>query len=315
MEAESPTKRDFTNEWNDKVWSSRLNDRSRDVKVYVQQRSHKNDVTGHLLKKNLKNLEVLILPARYEMENRIKTSLTGWKDLRTKKGEPLWPEHQGEEALKELEEDLVSPYIISGQLQQRPTPKEGGMFKRKKFKIISVQDFERLKLLQQVEKTVRYWDKAGTEDGGCNTAGVLMHKTKGGRYIISDSVKGQWSYSKRENRIKRVSIMDNDLYNKYTVWIEQEPGSAGLESADRTVKNLSGITCKKDKVSGSKIQRAQPYEAQVDIENIYLVEGDWNESFLEEHEVFPKGDFKDQVDSAAGAFSKLANNKRRAGVA
>jgi phage terminase large subunit-like protein len=40
--------------------------------------------------------------------------------------------------------------------------------------------------------------------------------------------------------------------------------------------------------------------------NVWLVAGEWVTDFLDECEVFPAGKFKDQVDAAAGAFSKLA---------
>ena len=39
--------------------------------------------------------------------------------------------------------------------------------------------------------------------------------------------------------------------------------------------------------------------------NVLLLVGEWNRAFLDEHETFPAGKFKDQVDAAAGAFSKL----------
>ena len=149
--------------------------------------------------------------------------------------------------------------------------------------MMTEKEFRSIRAEGNIKHSIRYWDKAGTEDGGCNTAGVLMHvtKEKHPRFIISDVVKGQWGYSKREARIKRKSEDDLDLCEqygeRYTVWVEQEPGSSGKESAERTIKNLKGITCKADKVTGDKVVRAQPYEAQIDIKNVFLVktESDW----------------------------------------
>ena len=141
-----------------------------------------------------------------------------------------------------------------------------------------------------------------------------MSETIDGRFFISDSVKGQWAYSKREARIKRKAEQDNIEFKRYKVWTEQEPGASGKESAERTIKNLKGIAAGKDKVSGDKVIRAQPYETQVEIQNVYIVKGDWNASFIDEHVIFPRGEFKDQVDAAAGGFAMLTNVKRRAGI-
>jgi predicted phage terminase large subunit-like protein len=68
---------------------------------------------------------------------------------------------------------------------------------------------------------------------------------------------------------------------------------------------LAGFKVRADRVTGNKVDRAQPYAAQVQGGNVFLLPGEWNRAFLDEHETFPAGKFKDQVDAAAGAFSKL----------
>jgi phage terminase large subunit-like protein len=40
-----------------------------------------------------------------------------------------------------------------------------------------------------------------------------------------------------------------------------------------------------------------------------LFKNKWNDAFLDEHESFPTGTYKDQVDAAAGAFAQLVNKK------
>ena len=92
---------------------------------------------------------------------------------------------------------------------------------------------------------------------------------------------------------------------RYQAWIEQEPGSGGKESAENTIRNSAGYPVYADKVTGSKEMRAEPCAAQVQGGNVYLVAGNWNADFLDEHESFPNGRTKDQVDACAGAFAKL----------
>jgi len=89
------------------------------------------------------------------------------------------------------------------------------------------------------------------------------------------------------------------------IHVEQEPGSGGKESAERTIQNLRGYSAYADRVTGDKETRAEPYAAQVQVGNVDLLRGPWNQDFVDEHETFPTGKYKDQVDAAAGAFSKL----------
>jgi predicted phage terminase large subunit-like protein len=63
--------------------------------------------------------------------------------------------------------------------------------------------------------------------------------------------------------------------------------------------------------SGSKTLRAQPFAAAVEAGNVSLVQGAWNEAFLDEARTFPMGAHDDQIDAAASAFLELT----RQGVA
>jgi predicted phage terminase large subunit-like protein len=71
------------------------------------------------------------------------------------------------------------------------------------------------------------------------------------------------------------------------------------------VRMLAGHNVKADKVTGSKEVRAEPYAAQVQAGNVALAMGAWNRDFIDEHESFPGGKYKDQVDVASGAFNKI----------
>ena len=110
--------------------------------------------------------------------------------------------------------------------------------------------------------SVRYWDKAGTVgDDAAYTAGVLMHKLTDGTYVIEDIARGRWSALEREERIKMLAQADSKSCKNYTVYVEQEPGSGGKESAENTLRNLAGTSCYADRVTGSKEVRAQQYVA------------------------------------------------------
>jgi predicted phage terminase large subunit-like protein len=182
--------------------------------------------------------------------------------------------------------------------QQRPLPAEGGMFKSHWFE--SVREFPR-----KDAQYCRYWDKAGTADDGAYTVGVLMAKSKDNVFYVVDVVRGQWSALQREQVIKQTAIEDRNLYGNNTVWVEQEPGSGGKESAESTIRNLAGFTIRAERVTGSKEARAEPYAAQAEAGNVKLIQGDWNQVYKSELAAFPFGMYADQVDASSGAFNKL----------
>jgi predicted phage terminase large subunit-like protein len=219
-----------------------------------------------------------------------------------KAGVALFPEHKPIEFLLERKA-LMTEASWQALYQQSPIVTGGGMFPVDKFELLPHAPDRR-----EIKRSVRYIDKAGTKDGGAYTAMVLMHRMRDDTYVISSVRRGQWSALEREKMIKQTAELDRDLklMPPVHIWVEQEPGSGGLESADSTVRLLTGFSVRKDKVTGSKEVRADPYAAQVQGGNVRLVAGEWNRAFLEEHELFPASKYKDQVDAAAGAFAKLA---------
>jgi hypothetical protein len=105
--------------------STRINDPRTAAKVVVMQRCHQQDLSGHLLEQG--GWEHLCLPAEYEGPMRA-TSI-GFVDPRQNPGELLWPERFGPTEIEALKISLGS-YAAAGQLQQRPSPAGGGIFKR-----------------------------------------------------------------------------------------------------------------------------------------------------------------------------------------
>ncbi len=125
-EVESDVERQNVIDWFDGTLSTRLRDPSGGAVVLVMQRLHEEDATGHLLAQG--GWEHLCLPAEYESQHPYR-----WrKDPRTVEGELLWPEHFDRPTLEDLKVKLG--HRASGQLQQRPSPAEGFMFKRSNFR-------------------------------------------------------------------------------------------------------------------------------------------------------------------------------------
>lgn len=272
---------------------TRLNNPDRSAIVIVMQRIHENDVSGHILESDL-GYEHLCLPMEFEVGRRCTTSI-GFRDPRKEEGELLFPQRFSRETV-ERDKRVMGSMAVAGQFQQRPAPRSGGFFHWQNIEIVNTAP--------KLAKVVRYWDKAGTDGGGAWTAGVKMGRGEDGCYYVLDVVRDQWSAAPREKAIRATAELDG---KQTEIWIEQEPGSGGKESAEATVKNLAGFKIHAERATGDKAVRAEPYAVQVEAGNVKVVRADWNKSFIDEHKSFPVGKYKDQIDAAGGAFNKLAS--------
>jgi len=286
-----------TNNWIDQVLSTRKVDKEVSVTIIIMQRINQKDPTGHLLSKGKKNIKHICLPAELgeyakdvKPQELVKYYTNGLLD----------PVRLNANILKESRADL-GQYGYAGQMGQRPTPPGGGMFQVSKFHVV-----DRAPEMVNIEKVIRYWDKAGTADAGAYTAGVKIAKIKTGGFIILDVKRGQWGTHERERVIKATAVTDG---TGVEIYIEQEPGSGGKESAESTVINLIGFTVHKDRPVGDKVFRADPYSVQVNEGMVQLLNAMWNHEFIEEHRFFPFSQYKDQVDAAGGGFSKLTGKR------
>lgn len=228
----------------------------------------------------------------------------------------------------------ISPYNWASLYQQTPFLRAGGKFQRKWFKIA-----EQLPEAAHFSKAVWYWDQAAKAEGGDYSAGVLMaqeaaptpnppvpagHPPKsaaqfsggfggsegGGRIWVLTVARGQWSTFERRQIMRdeylRAQARFGGRIPTPQLWHPQDPGSAGLDSARDTNKALAGLPAHFEPVSGSKETRADPWSSALESDNVILLKGNWNQSYIEEHLSFPKGRNDDQVDCSASAYTKLA---------
>jgi predicted phage terminase large subunit-like protein len=267
-------------------------------------RWHEDDLAGRLLQQQVDQWTILRLPALAEtqkdrdLNDKYLNVSTGQPDpLGRAPGEPLCPVRFSRAALDAIQAD-VGTMVWSAEYQGVPRAAEGNKFKRHWFPIVDAAP--------AVARRVRYWDKAGTAGDGDYTVGLLMAEA-GGLYYVEDVVRGQWSDHQRETVIRQTAALDAAKYaNTVTIWVEQEGGSGGKDSARATIKNLAGFPVKAETVSGNKTVRAAPFAAQCEASNVRMVRGSWNGAYLEELCAFPNGKNDDQVDGSSGAFNKLA---------
>ena len=160
-----------------------------------------------------------------------------------------------------------------------------------------------------VTKWVRAWDLAATDtdEGGdpAYTASVLLGKRKDGSYVIADATNHRIKAEKVRTMVKQCAIADKAKYKRVRTRLSQDPGQAGKEQAQSYIKMLAGFNVVTVKESGDKQSRAEPFAAQWQAGNVYVVAGPWTETLLGQYESFPESKFKDLVDAGANAFNEL----------
>jgi predicted phage terminase large subunit-like protein len=211
-------------------------------------------------------------------------------------GDVLCPAIMSKEEMLKIR--AADEYYFTALYQQLPYPKSGQKYKRDWFRPIP-QLPEDVKL----KYVVRYWDKANSTKGDY-TAGALMGFGSDGYFYFLDMVRGRWSSFERDQWMKKTAELDNLKYGKVNVWHQQDPGSAGKDSAEATNRLLMGFAAKFETVSGDKEVRSEPLESAFQGGLVKILQGAWNAAFIDECIAFPRG-HDDQVDAGASAYSKL----------
>jgi predicted phage terminase large subunit-like protein len=160
---------------------------------------------------------------------------------------------------------------------------------------------------------VRGWDLAATPKDPAKahdpdwTAGVLLGKDQGGTYYVLDVRRLQGTPQQVQALVRRTAEADG---RGVSIWMEQEPGSAGVAVRDHYLRLLAGFDFHGERSTGSKVDRAVPLAAQAEGGTVKLVRGAWNKAFLDEVELFPFGTHDDIVDSTTLAFAHLGMKKK-----
>lgn len=297
-QAESDTTRRAALDWFDRTISTRGVTRGARM-VVIMQRLHQEDLSGHLLKRD--GWTHLCLPMRFEPE-RMPVTPIGWRDPRTTPGDLLWPSLFTTERLAQLEPTLGS-YGVAGQMQQRPVPAGGAIFKREWFTIVDAPPAHAAR--------VRAWDAAGTEGGGDYTVGARLSRDDAGVFYVEHVIRGQWSAGQVDAIVKQTAGTDTTACR---IREEQEPGSSGKAVIAARTLALAGYDYTGQPASGEKSTRWRPFAIQAEAGNVRIVRGDWNEKFLDELTSVPAAAHDDQADAASLAFATLALQHRGGGT-
>lgn len=340
----SDAKLDTVLEWWTYVMPTRLNDMKTGRRIIVQQRVHEKDVTGDILKNDVDNSWVkLILPMEFEtMRRSITVKLPGadkpWQDPRQQEGELLWPERVGQKELKRLKKELKTAYAVAGQLQQRPSPGEGGIIKKKWFQRWDYPE------PPHIEFSILSIDTAMSEDKeaamSCATVwGVFEHpEFKYPCVILLNIWRGNVEYPELRERVIRLSnhyLDDGPIYNPDGTMTkplkpraDRKPTMVLIEAKNNGISMIQEISRSEinvirfnpDKL-GDKTMRVRLVTPVLESKKVWMpglpmldkATGKfyydrmrpWADAFVERCGNFPKGDSRDDVDTMTQALWRL----------
>jgi len=325
-EIESEVSRDEVNEWWDNVMTTRSEDFKKDRRCIIQQRTHFYDLSGHVLNKDDDRVVHLYLPMEFDKSDRCITvplpssGKYEWRDPRKNDGDLLCPERIGPDELKKIKAGFNhDSYVIAGQLQQRPSPAGGGIFKREWFKIWKEKEYPEFDIVLQS------WDTALTKGenscySACTTWGIFEDKGGIKNIMLLSVLREKMEYPDLRKMATRLARNYEDVYidepmlgrNPADVILIEAKANGLSLLQDLMVANLPVVQFNPNKY-GDKIGRARivshlmenglvwlPTDAP---KHEYLTED--SQIFLRAAEFFPKGDGADIIDSMSQAFIRL----------
>lgn len=289
LEAESPTYRSRVLDWYQNDLYTRLHPGA--PVILIMTRWHSLDLAGQLLEQARdggEHWDVVSLPALAE-ENDL---------IGRQPGQALWPERYNEEDFARIKKTIGS-YAFSALYQQRPSPREGGMFRPEWLPVVDPRPRTGL--------ACRAWDNAATANGNDFSAGVRIVKD-GDKFVITHVWRGQ--VSAEQLRLAKVTQAQTDG-TATVVHVPTDPGAAGLDmvASDRRALAALGFGVVDKRPTGSKEVRAMPFAAACEAGLVELERGPWNQAFIDELCGFPTGAHDDQVDAASDAYNWLAGQQ------
>lgn len=201
-------------------------------------------------------------------------------------------------------------------------PEDSGYFKRSWLTMLNPHSRDDMSYKKDVVMRVRCWDLACTLPSPVNpspdyTAGVLMARTRDGRFIIEDVIQVRKREGENIDFIIGVAKEDIKRYGKVQCYLPVDPAESGKSIKFQRAKEfaMQGVPVKFIKVSTKrgKLDRFLPFSAAAENGIVYAIKNiDWNNIYFSEMEAFDgvsRRVHDDMCDSTSDAFNTLATTK------
>ena len=285
--ANSATERDNANEWYRTTFYSRLNSPKIGVRIIIMQRVHEDDLSGFLLDRETRlNYNHICIPATIDGEVKPK-KLENFYD----ENGLFWEERFGQDVLDDYKKSLGS-YGYAGQLMQTPTPLDSGMIRQEWFKIDRYRE----------DGVVNFViDPAYTANQKNDPSALLAYIYKDNKWQIIDCTN---VYKEFPDLVKFIPqwVTKNGYTNKSRIFVE--PKASG-KSIVQTLIRETGLNVREDKPpTKDKVARVADISATLESGRVGLLQGSWNNEFLDQLTKFPSAKHDDMVDCLVMAVNK-----------
>lgn len=285
-QAESEPLRVQANE-HTKTLSSRKVDKANTPVVTIMQRLHEEDVTGYMLKKKGENIRHICLPA--EECDDVKPA-----ELRKFYVDGLLdPKRLNRTVLQEAMVDLGSRGY-AGQYMQVPSAAGGNIIKESWFRRISFADFRALRFKEPIHffLDTAYDEKKKKTDN--DPSGIIAAcKIKNSIYITH--AKKVWKSFPDLLRFLPEYMYAND-YDDSQSTLRVEPKANGKSVVQQLEDSTSLNVTYTPTPTDAKDVRLHAIAPKVECGRVYLVDGEWNEEFIDEVCGFPTKVHDEYVD-------------------
>lgn len=297
--ARSDKERDNANAFFNETLRSRLNNPSHGMFIVIMQRLHENDLTGMLLSLEPDEWNHICLPAELSpsvFPSHLREFYTDGL---------LFHQRLSKNVLDSFKIGLGS-YGYSGQYMQLPSPAEGGILKRDWFKT------NRLPLLDNKENPVKItWDffiDSAYTDKSYNDATAIMCCGYINNNIYIKEVKAvRLEFPELIQEIKSFTSI-NGYSNSSRIFIE--PKASG-KSITQQLRRETGLNVIEDKPpTQDKVSRVAAVSPVIESGRVFLNDGRYIDSFLDECAAFPNGSHDDQVDVLVMALDVYTTRKK-----
>lgn len=291
QEANSITYRQRVWDWYNSVLSTRLHNNSK--QLFIMTRWHEDDLAGRILKAEPNDWTTLVIPAICEEEND-----GGMSERHI--GDPLWASRHSLEKL--LKQRARAPREFNALYQQRPTIEGGNLVKREWFRTISRSEFEAMRFNEPMHfyLDTAYGKRSGKVDN--DPSGILAAcRIKNNIYLFD----AQKVWKEMPDLLKFLPEYIKAHYGDKESILHVEPKANGL-SVIQMIREYSSLNVKDTPTpTDSKEVRLRAVSARIECGRVYLVEGTWNEDFLDEVCGFPAMPHDEYVDILGYAINDL----------
>lgn len=329
MEAASDATLESTDEWWSGAMSTRLNDPKSGAVVIVMQRLHERDTVGLELTRSPDEWVHLCLPMTYDkahpyawrnskVDDRVKARLP----VNLKHGDPrhdtdvelLIPDRMGAPEVSSIARRLGS-YRASGQLQQLPSPAEGGIFKRAWWRYYVTQEWsnahgrpENAVIApepSEMDYWIQSWDMAfKDEQAASGEPDYVVGQTwasKGSYKYLVEQVRDHLDFPDTRRAVVREGERFPQAYLKLVE--DKANGSAIIAELRGKVPGLLAV-----EPEGGKEARAHAVSWMVEAGDVFIphpLMKSWVDGYVNEHAAFPNAAHDDQVDGTTQALRRL----------